>query len=105
MKTTLLLLLLSPTIALAADLAVNLSIKDHQFRPAAITIPSGKKIKLVVHNQDPTPEEFESYELNREKIIAGNASANIYVGPLEPGHYPFFGEFHEDTARGSIVVE
>lgn len=46
-----------------------------------------------------------SHELNREKVIAGNGKATIYVGPLSPGKYPFFGEFNEKTARGVIVAE
>ena len=80
-------------------------IKDHLFTPAEVTIPAGKKVKLIVDNQDPTPEEFESHDLHREKIISGNSKAIIYVGPLKPGTYKFFGEFNEDTAQGIINVE
>jgi hypothetical protein len=28
----------------------------------------------------------------------------VFVGPLKPGRYPFFGEFHEQTAQGALVV-
>lgn len=105
MKKLVLALLLCPAIAIAADLELALSIKDHQFSPAELKVPAGKKIKLVVSNLDATPEEFESHQLNREKVIAGHAKANIYVGPLTPGRYAFFGEFHENTARGVIVAE
>jgi hypothetical protein len=48
---------------------------------------------------------FESHSLNREKVIAPNAKATIFVGPLKPGRYPFVGEFHEKTAKGVIVAE
>ena len=82
-----------------------LVIKDHQFEPAEVVIPAATKVKLRVKNLDATPEEFESYELHREKIIAGGASAVIFVGPLEPGTYPFFGEFHPETAQGRLRVE
>lgn len=91
--------------ALAADAEVALVIRDHRFEPAEIRVPAGQKIKLVVHNQDTTPEEFESHELNREKLIAPNTKVSIFVGPLGPGRYPFFGEFHEKTARGAIIAE
>lgn len=80
-------------------------IKNHKFEPATLEVPAGKKIKLIVKNQDPTPEEFESYELNREKVIAGNAQAIIFIGPLEAGTYPFFGEFNQATAQGKIVAK
>ena len=83
----------------------DIVIKDHVFSPAEITVPAGEKIKLVIHNQDSTPEEFESHDFNREKIIAGGAKATIFVGPLEPGKYHYFGEFHMDSANGYIIAE
>ena len=89
----------------AADNEFALAIKDHRFEPAEIRVPANQKIKLLVHNQDATPEEFESHQLNREKVIAPGAKATIYVGPLKPGRYTFVGEFHEDTARGVIIAE
>jgi len=58
-----------------------------------------------VDNQDATAEEFESYELNREKVIPANSRGFIFVGPLTSGRYPFFGDFHQQTARGTVVVE
>ncbi|MBY0562282.1 cupredoxin domain-containing protein [Hyphomicrobium sp.] len=85
--------------------AVEISIKDHKFEPDSLKLPVGKPIKITVKNLDATPEEFESYELGFEKIIAGNSSAVIRVKPLKPGTYMFFGEFHQDTALGHIVAE
>ena len=80
-------------------------IKDHKFTPEEIRAPAGEKLKLIVENQDPTPEEFESDDFRREKIIAGNSKATIFVGPLEPGKYHFFGEFNLATANGYLIVE
>ena len=82
-----------------------LEISNHLFMPAEIVIPANTKIKLMVHNLDATSEEFESYELNREKVIMGNRKAVIFIGPLAPGEYPFFGEFHPETAQGKIIAE
>lgn len=105
MKHLLLALLLSPIAVSAADTDYTLVIKGHRFQPAELTVPAGKKIRLLVDNQDPTPEEFESHPLNREKVVAGNSKTTIYIGPLDPGRYPFFGEFNEATAQGAIVVQ
>ena len=80
-------------------------IKDHKFTPETITVPAGEKIKLKVINNDSTPEEFESHDMNREKIITGNSKATIFVGPLKPGKYHYFGEFNMDTANGYIIAE
>lgn len=99
------LLVLSPLFALAADNEVAITIKDHKFTPAEVRVPAGKKVKLVIENQDATPEEFESHELNREKIIAPRSKASIWIGPLKPGKYPFMGEFNQATAQGVVIAE
>ncbi|MEJ6022008.1 cupredoxin domain-containing protein [Ramlibacter sp. PS4R-6] len=91
--------------ALAADPEVLLVIKNHRFEPAEVKVKAGQKIKLVVHNQDSTPEEFESHSLKREKVIPGGQKATILIGPLKPGRYTFFGEFHEKTAQGVVIAE
>lgn len=89
----------------AATPVVEIEIKDHLFYPQEVVIPANTKVKLLIKNLDPTPEEFESYELNREKVIAGNSKTVIFIGPLPPGEYPFFGEFYPKTAQGKVVVE
>ncbi len=94
-----------PLVACAADMETTLIIKDHRFSPAELKVPAGKKIKVIVDNQDATAEEFESHELNREKVIPGNSRGTVFIGPLAPGKYPFVGEFHEDTAKGVVIAE
>lgn len=83
----------------------QIEIRNHLFLPSELVIPAHTRVKLLVTNSDPTPEEFESYELNREKVIMGQRTAVIFIGPLRPGKYPFFGEFHPKTAQGLIVAE
>lgn len=82
----------------------RLEIRNHLFYPSEIHIPAHTKIKLRIVNLDDTPEEFESYELNREKIVAGQATITVFIGPLLPGEYPFFGEFNPRTAQGMVIV-
>jgi plastocyanin len=100
-----LIALMSCQAAFAADHEVELAIRNNRFEPAELRVPAGQKVRLVVRNHDTAAEEFESHELNREKVIAAGASATIYIGPLSAGRYPFFGEFHESTARGAVVAE
>lgn len=92
-------------IANAAEVQVNLVIKNHRFEPAELKVPANQRVKLTVHNQDTTPEEFESHALNREKVIPGGAKAVLFIGPLKPGRYTFFGEYNEATAQGVVVAE
>ena len=89
----------------AQDAPYTLIIKDHRFQPAEIEIPAGQKIALIVQNKDPTPEEFESIELRREKVVPGGDQITVYIGPLKPGKYEFFGDFNPATARGHIIAK
>lgn len=100
-----LVLLLYAGVSHSAVPTFTIEIRDHLFYPSLLTVPAHTKVKLIIHNQDKTPEEFESYELNREKVIMGGAKAIIFIGPLAPGDYPFFGEFFPKTAQGVIRVE
>ena len=91
--------------ALAQDPTYTVVIRDHKFQPTEIEIPAGKKIALIVKNEDPTPEEFESNELRREKVIPGGQQVTVYIGPVKPGKYEFFGDFNPKTARGHIIAK
>ena len=91
--------------ARATEPEIVLTLKDHRFTPTEVNAPAGQKLKLVIENQDATPEEFESYALNREKIVPAGGRIVVYVGPLKPGRYEFFGEFNAGTARGWLVVQ
>ena len=83
----------------------TIELQNHLFSPNEIEIPANTKVKLRIVNKDAMPEEFESYELNREKIVAGGASITVFIGPLPPGEYPFFGEFNPRTAQGRVIVK
>jgi hypothetical protein len=104
LRSLLLSLLLLSSTAFAAD-EIALAIKDHRFVPAELRVPAGKKLKLIVENQDATAEEFESPDLSREKVIAPKSKATIFIGPLKAGTYPFFGEFNPATAQGAVIAE
>lgn len=82
-----------------------LTIKDHRFNPTEIKVPANKRVQITIINDDPTPEEFESHEMKVEKVIPGKSKGVVRIGPLKPGRYPFFGEFHEATAKGTVVAE
>jgi plastocyanin len=91
--------------ATAQPAEFTIVIKNHRFEPAELTVPAGQKIKLIIDNQDDSAEEFESNELKREKIVAPLSKITVFIGPLEPGRYPYFGEFHMDTALGTIIAK
>ena len=89
---------------LADDPPVTIAIKDHQFVPSEVQIRANTKIELIIRNEQTTPAEFESSSLHREKVVAPGSAASIFVGPLKPGRYEFFDDFHTAT-RGVVVVQ
>ncbi|MGA8049187.1 MAG: cupredoxin domain-containing protein [Burkholderiales bacterium] len=108
-KTVLPVILLA---ALATPLAARaetpdfaIAIENHRFVPSELTVPAGRKLKLVIENRDATPEEFESHDLRREKVIAGKSKGEVWVGPLEAGTYGFYGEYYEKTAQGRLIAK
>ena len=103
--TTIAGVIFSYTALAEKEVLYTITIKNHQFVPEELAIPAHKKVKLVIENQDATPEEFESYDLNREKVVKGNGKVILYLGPLKPGKYRYFGDFHPKTAQGIIVVK
>jgi hypothetical protein len=99
------ILFLFSVVAKANDLnIIEIVIKDHQFIPNIVTAKAGTRIKLVIHNQDDTTEEFESSDLKREKIIPAGGKVNILLPKLEVGDYKFFGDFHESHPEGILRI-
>lgn len=90
--------------ALASSKVLELTIQNHLFVPSRLYVPADQKVKIVVRNRDDTPEEFESFSLNREKVILANSQGVIFIGPLVPGEYPFFGEYNPQSAQGVVIV-
>jgi hypothetical protein len=90
--------------ARAADLPL-LVFHNHRFEPARIDVPAHVKFKLLVKNTDDTADEFESTDLNREKLVTPGQTITVFLGPLDPGEYKFFGDFHQDTAQGVLVAK
>ncbi|WP_426688489.1 cupredoxin domain-containing protein [Rhodanobacter ginsengiterrae] len=101
-----LLALLLPLLASAADVpSFTLTLKNHRYQPSELHIPANTRIKLELINQDPSPEEFESDDFPAEKIVMPNSRISIFIGPFKSGHYRFYGDFHQPTAQGTLVVE
>ena len=90
--------------AFADEPAVTIAIRDHQFVPSEVQIRANAKVELIIRNEQTTPAEFESTSLHREKVVAPGKAASVFVGPLKPGRYDFFDDFHPAT-RGVLAVQ
>ncbi|HEY6259489.1 MAG TPA: cupredoxin domain-containing protein [Xanthobacteraceae bacterium] len=87
----------------AAD-PVVLTLKDHRFVPSEVSVPAGERFRIEVENQDTTPAEFESNDLRVEKIIVPGGKIAVMAGPLKPGTYKFFDDYHPDLAKGTMTA-
>ena len=91
--------------AAQAEETYKLGFRNNKIEPERLEVPAGVKFRLAVTNHDKTPEEFESKDLNREKLVPPGQTVTVFLGPLKPGTYKIFGDFHQDTARGAIVAK
>jgi len=88
----------------AAD-PVTLTLKDHHFVPTEVAAPAGERFRIEVTNQDPTPAEFESSDLKVEKIVVPGGTIGVMAGPLKPGKYTFFDDYHPEATGALTVAE
>jgi heme/copper-type cytochrome/quinol oxidase subunit 2 len=101
----LLLLLAAGQAASAEDPAFTLTLKDHRFTPAELTVPANARVRLTIRNQDATPAEFESHDFRAEKVIAAGREVTLTIGPLKPGSSGFYDDYHEKDARGRLIAQ
>lgn len=87
----------------AAEYKVTL--KDHRFTPSTIKVKAGEPNVIILTNEDPTADEFDSESLKVEKVVAGKTTGKVRIRPLSPGRYPFMGEYHAKTAQGVVIAE
>ena len=90
--------------ASADEPTITIAITNGKFVPSEVAVPAGKKIKLIVRNQDQAMSEFESSEFHREKIVGPGKEITLFVGPLPAGSYEFFDDFHPEN-RGYLVAK
>lgn len=83
----------------------RLVIKAGHFVPDNLEVPANTKFRLLIKNEGPGAEEFESTELNKEKVLAPGAESFLIFQPLKPGTYKFFGDFHPTTVQGRITAK
>src|SRR5262249_15617117 len=88
----------------AEELTIALRVQAEGFEPATIAAPAGARIRLEVSTETATPIEFESFELNRERVVPAGQKATVYLSGLAAGKYEFFDDFNQKR-RGVLTVE
>ena len=100
-----LVLVASPGGARGDDAVVELRFENHRFLPQTITVPANRAFRLKVINASKEPIEFESFKLNREKVVGPGETIVVLLPALSPGSYDFYDDFHQDVPAGEIVAK
>ncbi|KPC54606.1 cupredoxin domain-containing protein [Amantichitinum ursilacus] len=99
-----LLVALAPLAHAEDPYEVKIEFKDGKANPLNLTVPAGKKIRIVVTNAGTQPVEFESTDLRKEKVLGPGVTSSVICAPMQPGTYKWFDDFHPNTAKGTIVA-
>ena len=91
--------------ARADDTVVELRFENRRFIPQTITVPANQPFKIKITNASKEAIEFESFKLNREKVVGPGESVIVLLPALKPGTYDFYDDFHQDVPEGIITVK
>ena len=84
---------------------VRITIKNQKFVPDLLRLKANVPFDLEVKNEDGIPVEFESLDLNKEKMISPGKSVLFKFKALPSGDYEFFSDFGPKDLRGKIILE
>ncbi len=92
-------------IASAEDATLTLTLKNHKFDPLEPTVPAGVRVKLTATNLDDSPAEIESEDFKLEKVVPPGKTVTVTFGPLKPGIYGLYDEYHEDESKTKLTAK
>jgi plastocyanin len=92
-------------LAHADDALPQLTFVNGHFEPASFNVAAGKPIKLTVTNNGASAIEFESFELNRERVVQPGQTITVNLPKLDAGQYHFFDDFHHEVPQGTITAQ
>ena len=99
------LMFATPVAASADGATLALELKDHKFNPLTPTIPANTEVTVTLKNLDATPAEFESDDFSLEKVVPGNGTIIVKIGPLKAGSYEIHDEYHEAQSKTQLTVQ
>jgi hypothetical protein len=85
--------------------SLEIRFENHKFSPNALIVPADKPLQITVLNLSRERIEFESFKLNREKVVEPGGSVILKLPALRAGSYDFFDDFHSDVPEGAIIAK
>ncbi|HEX9442683.1 MAG TPA: cupredoxin domain-containing protein [Candidatus Binatia bacterium] len=89
----------------ADETVVELRYENRKFVPQTLNVPANRPFKIKIVNAGKEAIEFESFKINREKVVGPGETATISVPALKAGSYDFYDDFHRDVPEGTIVAK
>ena len=83
---------------------LEIRFSEHHFTPQTLVVPAGQPVQVKIVNSSRERIEFESFKLNREKVVGPGETISVHLPPLRAGSYDFFDDFHQDVPEGTIVA-
>ncbi len=87
------------------EIVIDVRFSEHHFTPQTLVVPIDQPLQLKVVNSSRERIEFESFKLNREKVVGPGETVALHLPPLRAGSYDFFDDFHQDVHEGVIVAK
>jgi hypothetical protein len=84
---------------------LEIRFENHHFSPQTLVVPADRPLQITVLNLSRERIEFESFKLNREKVVEPGSSVTLKLPPLRAGSYDFFDDFHSDVPEGAILAK
>jgi hypothetical protein len=95
-----------PTLSRASETAqTELRYEQGHFVPTQLTVPANHPLRIKVINAAAQPIEFESFELNRERVVPPGGEITVYLPGLSAGSYNFFDDFNRGATQGTLVAK
>ncbi len=94
-----------PAVGRSDEVSIELRFENRQFAPQRMSVPANQPLRIRVTNASTEPIEFESFKLNREKVISPGQTITVFLPALGPGSYDFYDDFHEDVPEGALVAK
>jgi hypothetical protein len=91
--------------ASAEEATLTLTLKNHKFDPLEPVVPAGVRVKLTATNADDSPAEIESGDFKLEKVVPPGKTVTVTIGPLKPGTYELYDEYHEDESKTKLTAK
>jgi len=91
--------------ALGANSVVELRYENHRFAPQTLAVPANRPFRIKVTNASKETIEFESFKLDREKVVGPGEIIFVNVPALSPGSYDFYDDFHGNVPEGAMIAK